>query len=77
MEFASFQKFNGSLTVHFFTDNLQVYAVDGHELSIAMWENLSKEDKEYFVSQAWEKQNKKSKNEIIGEVLDTYQKYGW
>jgi hypothetical protein len=77
MEFSSFKKYNGTLTVHFFTDNLQIYAIDGHPLSIAMWENLKKEDKEYFVSQAWEQQNKPSKHEIIGAVLDNYEKYGW
>jgi hypothetical protein len=78
MEFASFKKYNGTLTVHFFTDNLQIYAVDGHELSIAMWENISKEDKAYFVSQAWEQMNEmKSKYDEIGAVLDFYEKYGW
>jgi hypothetical protein len=77
MEFSSFKKFNGSLTVHFFTNNLEIYAVDGCELSIAMWDNFSDDDKAYFVAREWEKQNKKSKHEIIGAVLDNYEKYGW
>jgi len=78
MEFSSFKKYNGTLTVHFFTNNLEVYALDGHPLSIAMWENLSKDDKEYFVSRAWEQQNEmKSKYDEIGAVLDFYEKYGW
>ena len=76
MEFASFKKFNGQLTVHFFTDNLMVYALDGSKEAIEKWENLSKDDKSYFVSCEWEKQNKTSKNEIIGEILDNYEKYG-
>ena len=59
MEFASFKKFNGSLTVHFFTDNLQVYALDGDKKAIEKWENFSEQDKQYFVSREWEKINKK------------------
>jgi hypothetical protein len=77
MEFSSFKKYNGALTVHFFTSNLEVYALDGNELAIAMWDNLTKSDKDYFVAREWEKQNKPSKNEIIGEVLDTYDKYNF
>ena len=77
MEFASFKKFNGSLTIHFFTDNLMVYALDGDKKAIEKWENLSKQDKDYFVSREWEKQNKQPKNEKLGSILDTYEKYGW
>jgi antitoxin component HigA of HigAB toxin-antitoxin module len=77
MEFASFQKFNGQLTVHFFTNNLEIYALDGSEKAIQMWEAFSKEDKEYFVSREWDKQNMPSKNEIVGQIMDDYDKYNF
>ena len=77
MEFSTFKKFNGSLTVHFFTDNLQVYALDGCEKAIQMWNAYSDDDKKYFVAKEWEKQNKKLENEIIGEILDNYDKYNF
>ena len=77
MEFSTFTKFNGQLTVHFFTDNLQVYALDGCNKAIQMWNKFSDDDKKYFVATEWEKQNKQSENAVKGKVLDMYEKYGF
>jgi hypothetical protein len=55
MEFASFQKFNGSLTVHFFTNNLQIYALDGCDKAIQMWDAIPTNDQKYMTQRALEK----------------------
>jgi len=72
MEFASFTKFNGQLTVHFFTDNLQVYALDGSKAAIEKWNEFSDDDKSYFVSREWEKmtENKSEMTENESINLD-------
>jgi hypothetical protein len=76
MEFASFTKFNGSLTVHFFTSNLQVYALDGCDKAIKMWDSFSDDDKKYFIERAMEKINKieseMTENESISQDYNAW-----